>query len=306
MQNVTRAARPQLPSQAAAEALAQGPKIALCLCTYRRQHLLNNLLAYLRRIPELPPKVDIIVADNQVSSETADIVAQYFPDAYYLQVPRRGLSEARNATVAQALFIGAEILVFLDDDDLPRANWLTALLDRQRATGAALVFGATVKADRPAPHVARGTCNALVMATALKSLDGLYFDPMLNFVGGEDALFFARIEALHGPGAEAPASIIFKNLQPGRQSWRGQLREAFNIGYRHVYIARLYGRWQGRTACGQTGKEVAKLLKAVAGLPLFLIDARLRAKLIRRLGGAAGATYALIGGKSEPYRNPKF
>lgn len=281
------------------------PKVAICLCTYRRQPLLNDLLAYLRRIPVMPPNTEIIIADNECSAETARIVEQYFPQAYYLQVPRRGLSEARNATVEQALFIGAEILVFIDDDDMPHWDWLTVLLRAQEKSGAPIIFGATLEKDRPEPHVVRATCNALVMAWAVHELERPWFDPALNFIGGEDAIFFERIETICGPGTKAADSIVFKNRQPDRHYTLGQLREAFQIGYRHIYVARLYGRFKRRTPAGWCLKESRRLLLALVTSPLCLVSARSRTKFIRYLGGTAGAFYAAMGGKSEPYRNPK-
>ncbi len=278
-------------------------KVAICLCTYKRQALLSGLLSFLDRACELPPETILIVADNECNPEIAKIVTQHFPDAHYLQVPKRGVAEARNATINHALTLDVDALAFIDDDDLPHPTWLQTLLAYQMRNNAALVYGAAYRHGEPRPKVVRGTCNCLVMRWAVEKLSPPYFNELTNFIGGEDALFFNRLEEVFGQGTRAPLSVVLRNRDKQRDTYFRRAQKAFSEGFRGAYIARRLGTYNKRSLNEWVRHECWKLFKSIIKLPFKFWNRRDRQKFTRSLYGALGALFGLCGGKHEYYRD---
>ena len=90
-------------------------------------------------------QVEIIVVDNAPNGEVRALgerMAAEMPIALHVvEEPQRGISFACNRAVAEAFDRGAHLLAFIDDDDLPHPDWLLRLIEKQRETGAQLVFG---------------------------------------------------------------------------------------------------------------------------------------------------------------------
>ncbi|MDQ1387937.1 MAG: hypothetical protein QOF56_1391 [Acidobacteriaceae bacterium] len=96
---------------------------SVIICTRNRPAVLRNCLASLRTLSPQPH--EIIVVDNDPSSNlTARVVAD-FPEVRYIAEPRVGLSAARNAGVRNAT---GEIIAFTDDDVIVHPAWIGAIL----------------------------------------------------------------------------------------------------------------------------------------------------------------------------------
>jgi glycosyltransferase involved in cell wall biosynthesis len=132
-------------------------RVAVCVCTHNRAEVLKRLLLTLKDI-ELGDYdragVELIIIDNNPNSATRDICEQTGSSlpihVHYTTEPEAGITYARNRAVAVALERDAQLVAFIDDDDVPRPDWLLQLLLRQQASGADLVFGSWVlDADMP-------------------------------------------------------------------------------------------------------------------------------------------------------------
>ena len=236
-------------------------KLAICVCTCERPASLARLLGALREVDrsELAGlDLELVVVDNAPSSaarrvwEGSGVLP--FP-SYFEEEPRRGISFARNRGVAAALAHGADLVAFLDDDDLPRPEWLGRLVSRWRATAADLVFGTwrDVLGGRTPAWVhdagffrvggveaweqvkekygvgvpgAMATCNALVTQEVLARLaeQGPVFAPEFAVSGGEDVDFFVRALKTGARFAVATDSVVMRFPGPDRTSLRGILR----------------------------------------------------------------------------------
>lgn len=87
--------------------------------------------------PQLDSRIELIVVDNDSSESLAPVRALY-PDLRLVTEPLKGAANARNRGVTETT---APLLLFIDSDCLPSANWVAeALLTLQR-TGADLVGG---------------------------------------------------------------------------------------------------------------------------------------------------------------------
>jgi glycosyltransferase involved in cell wall biosynthesis len=101
---------------------------SVIICTRDRAQSLVRTLAHLNSV-QVPPGfgVELIVADNGSRDDTAEQVKRACIDGMairYLSEPRPGQCHARNAGIAAAK---GDIIIFLDDDVLPPADWLNAM-----------------------------------------------------------------------------------------------------------------------------------------------------------------------------------
>lgn len=98
------------------------PVISVVVCTRNRP---DDLTACLDAISRLDPGPDeILVVDNSDGDPAAERVAREH-GARYVVEREIGLSRARNRALAES---SSEIVAFIDDDALPKENWLEQLL----------------------------------------------------------------------------------------------------------------------------------------------------------------------------------
>jgi hypothetical protein len=120
--------------------------------------------------------------------------------------PRPGISAVRNRALDESA--DADLLVFIDDDELPGPGWLRALLDAWGRWRCAAVTG-PVRSQFPGPVdpwvlgsgtfdralrptgalLHGGATNNLLLDLARVRALGLRFDERLGLTGGEDTLF---------------------------------------------------------------------------------------------------------------------
>jgi succinoglycan biosynthesis protein ExoM len=227
--------------------------IDICVCTYRRSHLVNTLTSLSRLTVRPNWRVRIIVADNDETPNARKLVESTkcpapFP-IFHVHAPARNISVARNACLdaATAHFVG-----FIDDDELATPAWLEALIERQERSKADVVLG-PVEPRYPAqgadwlrrenfhairPVWVKGeiltgyTSNVLLVRDAA-SLKGLRFDPKLGRSGGEDTVFFAAIHKAGGHIDYAPDAIVNEDITQERLKFFWLIKRAFRSGQTH-------------------------------------------------------------------------
>jgi hypothetical protein len=161
------------------------------------------------------------------AAETVAMLARAIPALCYVSETRPGISHARNAGVRAAR---GRLIAFVDDDEMPRSDWLCHLVAAQRAHGADVVFGPVLPVfvelperfrqqfeavftqtshqptgtpmarrkllrflDRkPACYRMLATNNALIVRATCLTRDPP-FHPSLGLVGGEDNVFFTQL-----------------------------------------------------------------------------------------------------------------
>jgi succinoglycan biosynthesis protein ExoM len=84
----------------------------------------------------------LVVADNDPDGSARALVERLATEAafpiVYAHAPRPGVATARNAALAAT---DADLIAFLDDDEIASPGWLTALVEAREALGADVVFG---------------------------------------------------------------------------------------------------------------------------------------------------------------------
>jgi succinoglycan biosynthesis protein ExoM len=250
------------------------PYVTVCACTYRRPEGLRALLGGLaaQRCEAIaPPRIEVVIVDNEGSAEARAVCAQVGQATglaiSYVHEPRRGIPYARNACVDQVAS-DAEFFAMMDDDEVPEPDWLEQLLLAQARAGADVVRGAVVPVfpdEAPAwirdgdffgwpkqrrvgggitisdgPELADGaelasasSNNVLVRMAAVRAL-ALRFDTTLTFTGGTDALFFRQMKLAGCRIVYAAGARVREAVPPQRATFRYLWRVHYKQGCNKV------------------------------------------------------------------------
>ena len=304
--------------------------IAICICTCDRPHSLRQLLKVLDGM-ELgslhPSELFFVVVDNRPDGRANAVCYQVRAGLpaplYFVEEPERGISFARNRALGTALAHGAEFIAFIDDDDLPRPDWLVHLVDRQRVTGADLVHGIWQVPDslsiptslrginflRPPDFdqvnrwgclIGAATCNVLISRKIIEHLGqaGPIFRPEFALTGGGDTDFFIRVRAAGFGIAVARESIVYRDWTAARLTWRGVLRLAFRIGSTSM---QLYRAHMSAAECERKRYEArTRVVRQTIALPGSLLKPRRLAKRLSLIAISLGVLHAQ-GGRTYKY-----
>ncbi len=229
-------------------------RVAICVITFRRPDGLRRLLEGLARLtfsqPE--PVIEIVVVDNDRDGSASDVFEEARSQlkwelGYHIE-PRRGISCARNKAIS-CIRSEVEYIAFIDDDEVPDANWLDELLSvltrftADVATGPALPYfveeppawavkGGFYATNRhpTGTRVGRAfTHNVLYRAHILDGLDPI-FNERLGLTGGEDSYLSVRLHHVGRRIVWADDALVREWVPPSRVSVRWILKRGFRIG----------------------------------------------------------------------------
>ncbi|MFP5227827.1 MAG: glycosyltransferase family 2 protein [Acidobacteriota bacterium] len=188
--------------------------ISVGICTYKRQDLLEKLLrAVAAQKTEGLFAFSCVVVDNDEAGSARSLIDRLRNDLSlridYAVESTRNFALVRNRVVSLA---AGDLLAFIDDDEVPRDDWLLRMLETLQASDADAVLGPVrpyfegkppswvVKSricERPAYPTGTmlhwrqtRTGNVLLRGSILRE-EGLKFDPAYGS-GGEDVDFFRR------------------------------------------------------------------------------------------------------------------
>lgn len=203
-----------------------------------------------RKVPA--PFIRVIVIDNDAEGSAQAPVERAVPTArwplWYAIEPRRGISYARNRGVAAA-GKDCEFLVFIDDDEVPRGNWLDELLSVQASQDADVVAGPVLPRfetlppswiergryfDRPRYRTGQrpsvfGAGNVLLRTRLLAGQPGP-FGAQFALSGAEDTHLFMRLERAGARMVWADEAVVDERVPKTRLTWRWVLQRAYRGG----------------------------------------------------------------------------
>ena len=302
-------------------------QVSICVITYKRPEGLTRLLEGLNqlrfsRIPE--PEIDVVLVDNDANQSAhpvyGDIQSRFSHGLTYTVESRRGISHARNRSVACAK-ANSQFIAFIDDDEVPEPSWLEELLIVQETYNADVVHGPVLphfQADVPqwvtqgnffAPRRydtghcldAAYTHNLLVRADLLKSQDPV-FDERFSLTGGEDSYLF---RTLHHQGCRliwANEAVVHEWIPSTRTTMKWILMRA----YRGCLS---YTTWE-KEVKNSSGLKLLSFFKALiqigTGLgllgPSILLSTHIRVKALLKIYQGMGRLSGLIGISYEEYK----
>ncbi|MDV7142728.1 glycosyltransferase [Tropicimonas sp. TH_r6] len=305
-----------------------GDRIVVATVTRNRPVMLGRLLDSLARItPPEDTELDFIVVENAETLSLAPPAATLPGPLHLLNEPELGIPFARNRALDSALEMGADWLVFVDDDETVRPDWLAELHAGAVRAGADLAAGPVVpvapdgaltrseqammdyytrmaeeRQTRMAAQMAPRdlpTNNWICRLAAAREV-GLRFDEALRMTGGSDTrLSRQAVEAGLRTGWIA-AAVVEEEMPRARLTAGYLFRRAKSQTLAKIEFEY---RAKGKPILGKAlfhilAKGGGGALRWLAGL-VTGSDTRLRG--VRSLGVAAGWAQAALGGRSRLY-----
>jgi len=310
-------------------------KIAIGICTFRRPVGLDNALSAIinqtySRIT--PPALQIFVIDNDsdpvIEHYVEDFAKKYNVAIKYIAESRRGISQARNCFLRN-IPAESELVVFLDDDEVPVDNWLDELVFGLHQSGADAISGPvlpifsdqtpkwlvdgkffTSPRRKNVPDygsVVFGVMGNFLMRRNLIENTQLYFPEELGLVGSEDRHFF---DILLGMGAKMSwsSNAIASHFVPTeRASLRYLLKREFRVGCGKSLVLRLSEARTPQIVSRATNDFIRFIIKLVIALPTCLIGLTSsnhydRVKPLFDVWQYAGRLYGLMGLRYQQYK----
>jgi succinoglycan biosynthesis protein ExoM len=264
--------------------------------------LLEALLVCAERVRSRAA-IGVVLVDD-TNEGLARPLAEGFADRFELGLQyrisgRQNISLARNLAVETAMEMGGWVAM-TDDDCEPPPQWLEALLDLQRRTGADAVTGRMVRrvpegspswiTEQPflelgveersdaAPVESAATFNSLLSSQWLKRHSNIRFDPAMGVIGGEDMVFFRAARAAGLAIRFSEQGFVYENEPADRATFGYQL---------YIYF------WHGNSAalsCIESGMQASRMF-VHGGASLTRAVVRPVARLLR--GETPQLRYAL-------------
>jgi glycosyltransferase involved in cell wall biosynthesis len=284
--------------------------ISVCVCTYRRPDWLRRLLRALQQ-QQTGDLFDysIVVADNDAAGSGREIVAEVAGlsavPIHYCVEPKRNIALARNRAVAAAT---GDWIAFIDDDEVPIADWLLHLHKAclvHQAQGALgpvrsryeqtppewVIKGGFY--DRPEHETGfvmswlESRTGNLLFRRDILPVDGPAFSPEFG-TGGEDQDFFRRMMARGHRFVWCNEAVVHETVPPSRWNKRVMIQRAL---------------LRGRNSFRQTKGVPWGVLKSVLAvsiyavlLPFFaLVGMHLFMRYLIRLCDHLGKVLAAVG-----------
>jgi O-antigen biosynthesis protein len=209
--------------------------VSVIVCTHNGARTLRRCL---QGIAELHyPRYEVIVVDDGSSDQSAAIASEF--DVRLISIEQRGLSAARNVGLAAAR---GEIVVYLDDDAWPDADWLRFLVLAFRTSSHAAVGGPNLPptddgpvaacvanspggpthvllSDSEAEHIPG--CNMAYRREALERIGG--FDPQFLTAGDDVDVCWRLQDSGETLGFHAAAVVWHRRRDSVRAYWRQQV-----------------------------------------------------------------------------------
>ena len=238
--------------QAAVEPSSGRVRVAVCITTYQRPlglERLLNALGELRFERPRDPEIHLLVIDNDPDASAREMTEAMAPGMAwplrYVHEPRRGISAARNRAIASAREV-AELVAFIDDDEVPAPDWLDELLRVQAEYDADVVAGPALErfegevpawiekgrffTPRRGPTGSHrrdpGAGNVLIRMAALPG-PGEPFDERFGLTGGEDTHLFLRMAHAGRTMVWADEAIVYESVPPSRAKVGWILRRVY-------------------------------------------------------------------------------
>jgi len=311
-------------------ARSTAPDVSVCIATFRRPAQLAKLLGVLTAregpiaISQLA--VEIVVCDNDHRQSAAPVVAQAAAQAQipvgYVCEPIQSIARARNRLVQASR---GSWIAFIDDDELPAANWLLALWRVVQNPGTAGAKGPVYRclpADAPqwlsempyrgANLPAAGTPLAvdrlsggnILLRRSLLGIDEVGsapFDIRFGLRGGEDILAYGRLVLGGSVIRAAPDAIVQEIWDTSRVSLAWFLRRAFRSGQVWADVeALLYG---GARKAVRVPVAMIRLLGLLPRLGVAMVGSRgRRARCLIQAAALLGQASVMLPLRYEGYR----
>lgn len=300
--------------------------VVIAVLTYQRpEGLLATVPRLLEQAASSKMPTSVLVIDNDPNGSARQTVEDFnSAKLRYANETRPGISAARNRALAEASEF--DLLVFIDDDEVPVENWLNLLLVQYLDSGADAVAGTVVSeyAHEPSDWINAGEfferprletgARLTVAATNNLLLDlrkirayGLDFDERFGLSGGSDTLFTRQLVKRGGKLVWSEDAIVIDMVPAARLTRNWVLRRALRSG-------NSWARVELELAVGPLQRTAARLrltgpggVRFVGGLGRYVFGVlsgttRHRAKGLRTAARGLGMLSGAMGYVYSEYR----
>lgn len=303
----------------------------VAICTYKRPVMLQQCLDSIFRqaVPE-GWRVELLVVDNDASSTPPVIQSAIEPapfKVHYVVEPQQGIPYARNTACRESLKLGADWLLFLDDDEEAEPGWLQAYgrasgrvaadaytgsvrFVLPEALGGPSQLGYTLANKADLCSLKRAATNNVMISTAiLKPPRAMEFDTCMAFSGGSDLEFFTRLTEEGGNILFVKDAVVSERVLEHRLKLGWRLQRQYRVSANKIYIK--FKKYGVLKTVVFSQKEllmrlVEGLLFGIATLPCLLAGRRrfedARFQCLASFAKAAGIVTGLLGCHPQPYK----
>jgi len=272
-------------------------RVAIGLCTYKRPKMLEQCLVSLQAL-DCPEdwEVVLVLVDNDPDAPISAANPLFSPEArfplYRFVENQRGIPHARNRVCRESMALGAQFLLFLDDDEEAEPQWLNAYRDAMdEFVGEAYTGPVNYRfppgfedwlGNKGFSGTKRGsllkrasTNNVLVDIKRLQEMGfAIEFDTYMEMTGGSDTEFFMRLVKDGGRIVYVNDAVVSEEVVTNRLTIRWRLKRQYQSSANRIYIeSKLYGG--NTTAAGAKRREILRHLGEgilrLATSPLLLI-----------------------------------
>ncbi|WP_104193529.1 glycosyltransferase family 2 protein [Cryobacterium sp. Y82] len=308
------------------------PRVVIAVLTYRRPADLEELLPeLLDQAGMVLAPVEIIVIDNDPDAgartlvtdtrwvEAGEPASTGATPIRYVHEPTPGIASARNRALHEGQ--GADLLIFIDDDERPSSHWLVQLLDTYSTYRPAAVVGPVLSQYDIEPDqwiraggfferrrfttgtpVSLAATNNLLLDLAQVRRLGLSFDERFGLSGGSDSLFTRQLHQRGGQMIWCDEAIVIDIVPADRLTREWVLQRAFRMGNtwsrinlddtEHAKRVLVRMNLQARGAARVCGGIVRYLAGSLVGqVPLRARGLRTAARGAGMLAGSVGSVY---------------
>jgi glycosyltransferase involved in cell wall biosynthesis len=267
-----------------------GIVFSIVIITRNRENVIQPALEAVKKLDFPRSRFELIVVDNGSSDSTADAVRRVMQDSGVVwrieTEPVAGICRARNKGYASAA--GAWVL-YLDDDALVPAGWLTIYQQAINAYPGAVAYGGPATLDPALPRpwwwidvfdrtmscqdygneyhaYPEGTnpygLNMLIRKDILVTHGGFdeRLDTLTNSFADETELFL-RLRKQGGTMVYVPGARVIHSVMPDRLHWRNFMNRFRLVGRSHACLDRMHNTWHARRLWRRMTSAMALFLK---------------------------------------------
>jgi glycosyltransferase involved in cell wall biosynthesis len=227
--------------------------VAFCIPTFKRPVILKQCLLAIGQL-NLPANLStiIIVVDNDSDQTSEEICNDISPSLdqvlhYYVE-PNRGLCSVRNCLLQKAVQHQADLIAFIDDDEMPHKDWLINIYNGLLNYSVDIATGPVISTKEITPPIKYEaghkyktgvtpryiSSNNVIFKSRLVSELELTFDPYYNFIGGEDFDYFVRASKLGCTAVWINEAVIFEQILPERETSKYKMFRHYTGGINNV------------------------------------------------------------------------
>ncbi len=297
--------------------------INVCVCTYKRETLLSACLKSLVAMEEPAGcTVNLSVVDNDGAGSARktveDIQAQMATDITYAIEEKRGIPCARNRAIELSNNLAADLLVFVDDDEVVDRSWLKELykvsadyehqavihgavasqLDPGVPPSIAALFSTREREERQ-ELTACATDNVMIPLAFVNKAQ-LRFDESKPLAGGTDTIFFTQANKLGLKIYHTNSAKVTEFIPLSRTKLSWLAKRKFRAGLTDAWRKISKGRSRAGVMLSGIFQVVLYLIKSLFYLVLFMPLKRNESML--RVAKAAGVTMGCFGLAVDSYK----